>query len=106
MGEKMAIRESMGDRQWCDGKSDGELARLIAGAASREADGAIRQLNQVYREGAGLNYALDPVNMIPINPVGELLNASYGAAAGVRPPLTVGEIEPVVAWIRANRTPA
>jgi hypothetical protein len=102
----MAIYASITDRQWCDAKSDGELAQFIAGLAPRAADGAIRDLNAVYRSGTGANFGLDPVNMIAINPVGELLDASYLAVAGARSPLTAAEIEPVVTWIRAHRTAA
>ena len=99
----MATREqAVVDRQQYEAKSDREIAQTIAAQSPRAADEAIRMLNQSYRAGAGLNFALDPVNMVPINPVGELLNLSYRAASGSRPPLTADEIEPVVAWIRAN----
>lgn len=99
------LHGTIADRQWYDAKSDNEIAHHIAGQSLREADTAIRDLNRAFRAAAGLNYALDPVNMVAINPVGELLDKSYKAASGARPPLTAAEIEPVVAWIRANSSP-
>ncbi len=100
------LQETIADRAWCDTKSDRELAQWIAGLPPREADSAIRTLNQLYRAAAGSNFRLDPVNMIPRNPVGELLNHAYDAVSGKRAPLAAAEIEPVVAWIRANQAPA
>lgn len=90
------------DSQWYETKSDSELAQYIAGQSPKAADAAIRDLNQHYRAAKSLNFGLDPVNMIPINPVGELLNQAFDAVSGARPPLTAAEIEPVVKWIRAQ----
>lgn len=99
----MATRQDpIADRQWSELKSDSEIAEYIAGQSPKAVDETIRALNHAYRATAGLNYKLDPVNMIPRNPVGELLEKAYGAIAGSRPPLAADEIEPVVTWIRAN----
>ena len=107
VGEKTIMQPAtLIDRTLCDTKSDSELALWIASLPPREADGAIRTVNRLYRAAAGSNIRLDPVNMIPRNPVGELLNHAYGAASGVRPALTAAEIEVAVAWIRANQTSA
>lgn len=90
------------DRQWYEPKSDIEIAEYIAGQSPKAADEAIRALNHAYRAAAGSNYKLDPVNMIPRNPVGELLEKAFQAITGARPPLAASEIEAVVTWIRAN----
>ena len=98
------LQENLVDRQWYELKRDDEIAQRIAALSPKAADAAIRALNQHYRGAAGLNFGLDPVNMVPTNPVGELLNNAYGAVSGARPPLHAAEIEPVVAWIRAHAT--
>ena len=100
------LLETIGDRQWCDTQSDSELAHSIAAQPPRAAEDAIRALNQMYRAGAGSDFHLDPVNMVPINPVGELLDNSFDAIRGARPRLSAAEIERVISWIRSHQSAA
>lgn len=103
----MDIQEiSLIDRQWCDANGVEEIADHIAGLSPRETDAAIRALNYAYRGTAARNFGLDPVNMVPINPVGALLDDAYDAVCGARAPLTAAEIAPVVVWLRGEAMPA
>lgn len=93
---------TIAEHQWYETQSDSQIAEYIAGQSPKSVDETIRALNHAYRATAGLNFGLDPVNMVPINPVGQLLEQAFQAITGARPPLTTTEIEPVVTWIRTN----
>lgn len=93
------------NRQWVESHRDREIAAHLAAKPLPQLDGAIRDVAWAFRPGKVDFHLEHPTQLIAANPVGELLEAVYQAEQGRRGPLSIAEIEPVVAWLRANALP-
>lgn len=95
------------NRAWADAHTDREIAEHIAAKPAEQIDIAIRNLASAYRPTGGFHHKEGkyPHQSVAVDPVGELLDQQVEVGYGRRPALTPAEIEPVVAWIRANPTP-
>lgn len=95
------------NREWAFAHSDREIAEHIAAKPTEQVDSAIRNLASAFRPTGGLHHKEGKYThqSIAVDPVGELLDQQVEVEYGHRAALTPEEIEPVVAWLRANLLP-